>query len=187
MVVTSSVCHESSPTLQSGGHNQKWSPTLQSKVHKRKIKVAHKCASLQHHARRLGGSLRLRSRLKKTKVAHTWASWPHHPCRVESPQLFKRGYKIRSAQQRRRVAISLPPPRRGCPTLRSTVQNKRGVKMHLMGMSPPPFGASPRLQSGGTKTQVHTSGLWGHINLAFRQVSKSSKQETKSELPHKWA
>ena len=79
-VATSPLPPPGSPPLQSGGQNQKWPTSGQGAY----ITPA---ASGIPTASKWGG---------KSEVAHKWARWLHHPCRVEDPNRFKPGGKIRS-------------------------------------------------------------------------------------------
>ena len=67
-------------------------------------------------------------------MAHKWAKWLRHPCRLRDPLRFKAGGKIKSGPLVGKVATS-PLPSRG----------------------------SPRLQSGGGKSEVvHKWAKWLH-------------------------
>ena len=107
-VATSTLPPRRSPTLQSGGKNQKWPingqggyitpaasgiPTALERG--AKSEVAHKWARWLHDSAASGITTALERRAK-SEVAHKWARWLHHPRRLGDPLRFRPGGKIRS-------------------------------------------------------------------------------------------
>ena len=79
-VATSPLPRRGSPTLESGGQNQKWPTSGQGGY----ITPA------------ASGIPTASKRGAKSEVAHKWARWLHHPCRLGDPRRFRAGGKIRS-------------------------------------------------------------------------------------------
>ena len=77
-VATSPMPPRGSPTLQSGGQNQKWPINEQGGY----ITPA------------ASGIPSASERGAKSEVAHKWARWLHHLCRLGDPLRFKAGGKI---------------------------------------------------------------------------------------------
>ena len=94
----------------------------------------------------------------KSEVAHKWANWLPHPCRIQDPDRFRVGGKIRSGPQVGKVATS---------TL--------------------PYRGSPLLQSRGGNQKWPTSGPIGYLTPAVSGIPTTSERRAKSEVAHKWA
>ena len=107
-VATSPLPSRGSPTLQSGGGNQKWPTSGQS----------------GYVTPAVSGIPSASERGTKSEVAHKWARWLHHLCRLGDPHRFKARDKIRSGPLVGKVATSPLPPR-GSPTLQSNGQNQK--------------------------------------------------------------
>ena len=82
-----------SPTVQSGGQNQKW-PTSGPGGYTT-------CAVWVPNASEQG---------TKTEKAHKWAWWLYHRCRLGGVQRFRAGDEIRSGPRVGRVATKTRPP-----------------------------------------------------------------------------
>ena len=79
-VATSPLPPRESPTLESGGQNQKWPINGQG----------------GYITRAALGIPTATKRGAKSEVARTWAMWLHHPCRLGDSHRFRAGGKIRS-------------------------------------------------------------------------------------------
>ena len=136
LVATSTLPCGGSPTLQSGGQNQKCptsgpggyitllyggSPMLQTWRQNENWTTSgpNGCITLA-----VSGVSRGSKRGTTTDVAHKWASWLHHPCRLRAPQRFRAGDKNRSGPQVATLATS-PLPSGRSPTLHSGGQNQK--------------------------------------------------------------
>ena len=84
-MATSPLPYRGSPTLQSGGQNQKW-PTS---------------GQIGYLTPAISGIPTASKRGAKSEVAHMWANWLPHPCRIGDPHRFRAGGKIRSGAQKR--------------------------------------------------------------------------------------
>ena len=101
-VATSPVPSRGSPPLQSGGQNQKWPTSGQTRY----VTPA------------VSGIPTASERGAKSEVAHLWAKWLRHPYCLGDPHRFRAGGKIRSGPLVGKVATS-PLPSRGSPPLQS--------------------------------------------------------------------
>ena len=227
-VATSPLPSLGSPPLQSGGAKSEvahlWAKWL-----------CHPCRLGDSHRLRAGGKIRsgplvgkvamsplpsrgsppLQSGGAKSEVAHLWAKWLCHPCRLEDPQRFKAGGKIRSGPLVGKVATS-PLPSKRSPPLQSGGQNQkwptcgqsgyvtpavsgiptaaeRGGKIRsgpLVGkvaMSPLPSRGSPPLRVGGQNQKWPTCGQSGYVTPAISGIPTASKRGAKSEVARLWA
>ena len=100
-----------SPTLQSGGQNQK-SPTSGPRGYMTpaasdipnasergmKSEVAYKWTGWLHNPAALGMP-NASEEGTKSEVAHNWTGWLHNPCRLGGAQRVRAGNKIKSRQQ----------------------------------------------------------------------------------------
>ena len=171
-LATSPLPYRGSPTLHSGGQNQKWPTSGQSgyltpavsgiptaSERGAKSEVAHKWAKWLPHLYRIGSGIPTASgRGAKSEVAHKWAKWLPHPCRIGDPHRCGAGDKIRSGPQVGKVATS-----------------------------PLPYRGSPPLQSGGQNQKWPTSGQSGYLTPAVSGIPTASERGAKSEVAHKWA
>ena len=109
-------CIGGSPTIQSGGQNQRWStsgpvgyitpaawgvPTALERG--TGSEVAHKWARWLHNPCRLGVP-NTSEWGTESAVTHKWARWRHNTCRLGSPHRFGVGGTIKSGPQMGRLA-----------------------------------------------------------------------------------
>ena len=141
-VGTSPLPSPGSPPLQSGGQNQKW-PT---------------CWQSGYAILAVSGFPTASERAAKSEGAHVWAKWVCHPCRLEDPQPFRAGGKIR-----------------------------RGPLVGKVATSPLPSRGSPPLQSGGQNQKWPTCGQSGYVTPAVSGMPIASERGAKSEVAHLWA
>ena len=145
-VATSPLPPRGSPPLQSRRQNQKMPITVQGGY----ITPA------------ASGIPTASEREAKPEDAHKWARWLHHPCRLEDPQGFKAGGKIRCGPQMGNVATS-PLPARGFPPLHSGGQNQRWPIHGQCGYITPAASGIHVLSKRGAKSEVaHTWARWLH-------------------------
>ena len=131
-----------SPTLQSGGGNQKW-PT---------------CGQSGYVTPAVSGIPTAAERGGKSEVAHLWAKWLHHPCRLGDPHRFRAGGKIRSGPLVGKVATS-PLPSRGSPPLHSGGANQKWPTCGQSGYVTPAVSRIPTASEWGEgKSEV--AQLW---------------------------
>ena len=141
-MATSPLPSRGSPPVQSGGQNQKW-PT---------------CGQNGYVTPAVSGIPTASERGAKSHVAHLWAKWLRHPCRLEDPQRFRAGGKIRS-----------------------------GPLVGKMATSPLPSRGSPPLQSRGPNQMWPTCGQSGYVTPAVSGIPTASERGAKSEVAHLWA
>ena len=135
-----------SPTLQSGGQNQKWPIDGQGGY----ITLA------------ASGIPTTSERGAKSEVAHKWARWLHQPCRLGDPLRFRAGGKIRSGPQMGKVATSRLP-RRGSPPLQSGGQNQKWPINGQGGYITPATSGIPTTSEREAKSEVaHKWAGWLH-------------------------
>ena len=145
-VATSPLPPRGSPSLQSGGQNQKWPINGQGGY----ITPA---ASVIPTASERGA---------KSEVAHTWARWLRNPCRLGDPHRFKAGGKIRSGPYMGKVATSPLPPW-GSPPLQSGGQNQKWPIHGQGGYITPAALGIPTASKRGAKSEVaHKWARWLH-------------------------
>ena len=166
-VATSPLPSRGSPTLQSGGQNQKWptcgqggyvtpavsgipTPPLQGGGQTQKWPT---CGQGGYVTPAVSGIPTTSERGAKSEVAHLWAKWLRHPCRLGDPHCFRAGGKLRSGPLVGKVATS-PLPSRG----------------------------SPPLQSGGEIQKWPTCGQSGYVTPAVSGIPTASEREAKSEV-----
>ena len=171
-VATSPLPSRGSPSLQSGGKNQKWPTCGQSGYVTPAVSgiptaaewwggnqkwptcgqsgyVTPAVSGIPTAAERGGG---------KSEVAHLWAKWLRHPCRLGDPHRCRAGGKIRSGPLVGKVATSPLPSR-----------------------------ASPLLQSGEQNQKWPTSGQSGYVTPTVSGIPTASERGAKSEVAHLWA
>ena len=169
-MATSPLPYRGSPPLGSGGQNQNWPTSGQSRYltpavlgiptaaeRGAKSGVAHKWAKWLPQPCRTGIPTAA-ERGAKSEVAHKWAKWLPHACRIGDPHRCRAGGKIRSGPQVGKVATS-----------------------------PLPYRGSPPLQSGGQNQKWPTSGQNGYLTPAVSGIRTASERGAKSEVAHKWA
>ena len=145
-VATSSLPPRGSPTLQSGGQNQKWPPNGQG----------------GYITPDASGIPTASERGAKSEVAHKWARWLHQPCRLGDPHRFRAGGKIRIGPQMGKVATS-PLPSRGSPPLQSGGQNQKWPTNGQGGYITPAAPGIPTASMRGAKSEVaHKWARWLH-------------------------
>ena len=94
-LTTSRPPYGGSPTLQSGGQNQKWPTSGQ---------VGYITPAM------CGRVPKASERGSKSELAHKWADWLHHTCHLqEGPQHFREGDKIRTIPHMGGLATSPLP------------------------------------------------------------------------------
>ena len=170
-VATSPLLPWGSPSLQSGGQNQKWPINGQGGY----ITPA-----------ALGIPTAV-ERGAKSEVAHKWARWLHHPCRLGDPHRFKVGGKIRSGLYMGKVATSPLPPR-GSPPLQSGGQNQTSAQQWARWLHHPcRLGDPHRFRAGGKIRSRPTSGQGGYITPAALGIPTALERGAKSEVAHTWA
>ena len=140
-VATSPLPSRGSPTLQSGGQNQKWPP----------------CEQNGYVTPAVTGIPTASERGATSEVAHLWAKWLRHPCRLGDPHRFIAGGKIRSGPQMGKVATS-PLPSRGSPPLQSGGQNQKWPPCEQNGYVTPAVSGIPPAAERGAKSEV--AHLW---------------------------
>ena len=137
VVATSPLSSVGSPTLQSGGQNQKW-PT--NKTGGYIIPAVWEVPNASKHG-------------TKSEVAQRWASWLHHPCHLGGPQRLRAGDKNRSGTQVGLMATSRLPSR-GSPTLQSVEPNQKRLTGGLGGYITYVVWEVPNASTCGTKSEV---------------------------------
>ena len=143
-VATSPLPPRGSPTLQSGGQNQKWPINGQG----------------GYVTPAASGIPTASERGAKSEVAHKWARWLRHPCRLGDPHRLKAGGKIRSGPYMGKVATSPLPPR-GSPPLQSTGQNQKWPINGQAGYVTPAASGIPTASKRGAKSEVaHKWARW---------------------------
>ena len=143
-LATSPLPHRGSPTLQSGGQNQKWPTSGQG----------------GYLTSAVSGSPTAAERGAKSEVAHKWAKWLPHPCRIGEPHRFRAGGKIRSGPQVGEIATS-PLTYLGSPPLQSGGKNKRWPTSGQSGYLTPAVSGSPTASERGAKSEVaHKWAKW---------------------------
>ena len=136
-VATSPLPYRGSPSLQSGGQNQKWPTSGQS----------------GYLTPAASGIPTASERGAKSGVAHKWAKWLPYPCRIGDPDRFRAGAKIRSGPHVGKVATS-PLPYRGSPRLQSTGQNQKWPTSGRSGYLTPAVSGIPTAAERGAKSEV---------------------------------
>ena len=136
-VATSPLPYRGSPSLQSGGQNQKW-PTS---------------GQIGYLTPAVSGSPTAAERGAKSEVAHKWAKWLPHPCRIREPHRCRAGGRIRSGPQVGKVATS-PLPYRGAPPLQSGGQNQKWPTSGQSGYLTPAVSGSPTAAERGAESEV---------------------------------
>ena len=114
-VATSPLQSRGSPTLLSGGRNQKWAT----------------CGQSGYLTPAVSGIPTALERGGKSEMAHLWTKWLRHPCRLGDPHRCRAGGGIRNGPLVGKVATS-PLPSLGSPPLQSGRQNQ---KWHTCGQS----------------------------------------------------
>ena len=136
-LATSPLPYRGSPTLHSGGQNQKWPTSGQS----------------GYLTPAVSGIPTASERGAKSEVAHKWAKWLPHPCRIGDPHRFRAGGKIRSGPQVGKMATS-PLPYRGSPPLQSGGQNQKWPTSGQSGYLTPAVSGIPTASERGAKSEV---------------------------------
>ena len=143
-VATSPLPYRGSPSLQSGGQNQKWPTSGQN----------------GYLTPAVSGIPTASERGAKSEVAHKWAKWLPHPCRIGDPHRFRAGGKIRSGPQVGKMATS-PLPYRGSPPLQSGGQNQKWPTSAQNGYLTPAVSGIPSASERGAKSEVaHKWAKW---------------------------
>ena len=143
-VATSPLPYRGSPTLQSGGQNQKWPTSGPS----------------GYLTPAVSGIPTASERGAKSEVAHKWAKWLPHPCRIGDPHRFRAGGRIRSGPQVGQVATS-PLPYRGSPPLQSGGQNQKWPTSGPSGYLTPAVSGIPTASERGAESEVaHKWAKW---------------------------
>ena len=141
---TSPLPYRGSPSLQSGGQNQKW-PTS---------------GQIAYLTPAVSGIPTAAERGAKSEVAHKWANWLPHPCRIGEPHRCRAGGKIRSGPQVGKLPTS-PLPYRGSPSLQSGGQNQKWPTSGQIGYLTPAVSGSPTAAERGAKSEVaHKGANW---------------------------
>ena len=190
-MATSPLPSRGSPSLQTGGQNQKWPTSGQS----------------GYVTPAVSGIPTASERGAKSQVAHLWAKWLRHPCRLGDPHRCRAGGKMSSGPLVGKMATSTLPSR-GSPPLQSGGQNQkwptcgqngyvtpavsgiptaaeRGAKirsgplMGKMATSPLPSRGSPPLQSGGQNHKWPTSGQNGYVTPAVSGIPTAAEPGAK--------
>ena len=169
-LATSPLPHWGSPSLQSGGQNQKWPTSGQT----------------GYLTPAVLGSPTAAEQGAKSEVAHKWAKWLPHPCRIGEPHRCRAGGKIRSGPQVGKVATS-PSPYRGSPPLQSGGQNQKWPTSGQSGYLTPAVSGSPTAAERGQNQKWPTSGETGYLTPAVSGIPTASERGAKSEVAHKWA
>ena len=136
-LATSPLPYRGSPTLQSGGQNQKW-PTS---------------GQIGYLTPAVSGIPTASERGAKSEVAHKWTNWLPHPCRIGDPHRFRAGGKIRSGPQVGKLATS-PLPYRGSPPLQSGGQNQKWPTSGQIGYLTPAVSGIPTASERRAKSEV---------------------------------
>ena len=140
-VATSPLPSPASPSLQSGGQNQKW-PT---------------CGQGGYVTRAISGISTAAERGAKSEVAHLWARWLRRPGHLGYPDHCRARSKIRSGPLVGTVATS-PLPSRGSPPLQSGGQNQKWPTCEQSGCVTPAISEIPTAAERGAKSEV--THLW---------------------------
>ena len=143
-VATLPLPYRGAPPLQSGGRNQKWPTTGQSR----------------YLTPAVSGSPTAAERGAKSEVAHKWAKWLPRPCPIGEPHRCRAGGKIRSGPQVGKLATS-PLPYRGAPPLQSGGQNQKWPTSGRIGYLTPAVSGIPTASKRGAKSEVaHKCAKW---------------------------
>ena len=143
-MATSPLPYRGSPSLQSGGQNQKWPTSGQN----------------GYLTPAVSGIPAASKRGAKSEVAHKWAKWLPHPCCIGDPHRFRAGGKIISGPQVGKMATS-PLPYRGSPPLQSGGQNQKWPTSGQGGYLTPAVSGIPTASKGGGKSEVaHKWAKW---------------------------
>ena len=177
-VATSPLPPGGSPSLQSGGQNQKWPtsgqggyitpavwgvPTASERADR--IRIGPQVGKVATSHLPPEESPPLQSGGTESELAHKWARWLHHPCRLGGPHRFRAGRRLRTGAQVGKVATSSLPPQ-GSPTLQiggteSEVAHKWARWLHhpcRLG-APTASERGDRIRSGPQVGKVATSPL----------------------------
>ena len=100
----------------------------------------------------------------KSESTHNWAHWRRNRCRVEGPQRFTKGNRIRSGPQVGGLATSLVQSS-GSPTLQRGGGIPKWPTIGEVATSPLPSRGSQMLQSCGQNRKWPTNGRIGYINF----------------------
>ena len=140
-VATSPQPSRGSPSLQSGGQNQKW-PT---------------CGQNGYVTPAVSGIPTAAERGAKSEVAHKWANLLRHPCRLGHPHRCSAGGKITIGPLVGKMAMS-PLPSRGSPPLQSGGAKSEVAHLWANGYVTHAVSGIPTASERGAKSEV--ARLW---------------------------
>ena len=159
-----------SPTLQSGGQNQKWPGSgLGGYITPAALGVA---TALERGA--------------ESEVAHKWARWLHNPCRLGGPHRFKAGAEPEVAHKWARW-LHNPYCLGGPHRFRAGARNHRWPTSGESGYIRPCRLGVPTALERGRNQRWPTSGESGYMTVAAWGVPTASQREAESEVAQKWA
>ena len=155
-----------SPSLPIGGQNQKsahvwvdwrrhpfrWGGPQRFKAGD-EIKTRPICGRIGYVTVPFGESPSLHSGRQNQKWAHVWAHWLRHPCRLEGPQRFTTGDKMRSGPTCGWICYVTPAVLRS-PTLQSGGQNQKWAHVWRIGYVTPAVLRVPIASKWGTKPKL---------------------------------
>ena len=169
-VATAPLPSRGSPSVQSGGQNQK-RPT---------------CGQSGYSIPAFSGIPTAAERGVKSEVAHLWAKWLRHPCRRGNPHRIRAGGKIRSGPQVSKVATS-PLPSRGSPPLQSGGQNQKWPTCGQSGYVTCAISGIDTASKRGAKSEV--AHLWAKWLCHPCRLGdpRRFRVGAKSEAAHLWA
>ena len=112
----------------------------------------------------------------KSEVANKWARWLHNPCRLGDPHRFTAGGEIRSGPGMGKVATSPLPPQ-GSPRLQSGGAKSEVAHTWAMWLHHPcRLGDPHRFKAGGQNQKWPTTGHSGYITPAASGIPTASKR-----------
>ena len=171
-LATSPLLSWGSPTLQSGGQNQKW---------------AHMWAVWLHHPCCLRGPQRFKAG-DKIRNGPTCGRFAYIPAAVSGvPNASKRGTKLEMGPHVGRLATS-PLLSRGSPTLQSGGQNQKWAHMWAVCLHPRCCLGGPQRFKAGDKIRIGpTCGRIDCITLAVSESPLLQSRGQNQNRAHMWA
>ena len=198
-VATSPVPSRGSPTLQSGGQNQKWAHLWAKWLRDRgslgdphrfgaggKIRSGPLVGKVATSPRKSRGSPPLQSGGQNQKWPTCAQSGYVTPAVSAIPTASKRGAKSEMAHLWARWLRH--PCRLGDPhRFKAGGKIRSGPLVRKVATSPLPSRGSPPLQSGGQNQKWPTCGQSGYVTPAVSGIPTASERGAKSEVAHLWA
>ena len=198
-MATSPLPYRGSPSLQSGGQNQKWPTSGQSgyltpavsgiptaSERGAKSEVAHKVRKMATSPLPYRGSPPLQSGGQNQKWPTSGQNGYLTPAVSGIPTASEREAKSEVAHK---WAKWLPHPCRirDPHRFRAGGRIRSGPQVGKVATSPPPYRGSPPLQSGGQNQKWPTSGQNGYLTPPVSGIPTASERGAKSEVARKWA